>query len=122
MTRRVPADIEKIEIFPDNVYRTTLGYPLIGLGPDQVRKGILDRTLPTPHRPTPNSKYEVWTGQQILDYRAERQRIAAQELEAERKNPTPQPPQLAKVNDRPRPRKVKLRTAAKLRERERQTV
>jgi hypothetical protein len=108
MTRRKPIDVEPIEIFPDNVYRTSLSPAIFGLGFDQTRRKIRNGELPTPHRPTPTSKFEVWTGQQIIDHRIERQKIAAEELAAERANPSPQPPQLAAVKDRPRKKTKKV--------------
>jgi hypothetical protein len=107
MTQPKPTVVEHVEVHADCVYRTSLSPALFGLGYDQTRRKIISGDLPRPFHPTPTSKFQVWTGQQILDHREEMQKLAEQN--AGRKNP--QPPQLAKVNKRPRKKikKTKLR-------------
>jgi hypothetical protein len=111
MTSRKPAEITPITIYPDAVYRTTLSPAIFGLGPDQTRVKIRNRELPQPFRPTPTSRTEVWTGQQIIEHREKMKALAAEEMAAEHKNPTPQPPWLTKA--KPPVRKVKLRPPGK---------
>jgi hypothetical protein len=106
MTRPKPTEVEHIEVHADCVYRTSLSPALFGLGYDQTRRKILNGELPPPHRPTPTSKYQVWTGRQIIDHREKMQAIAAKKLQADRDKPPSQPPQLAAVKDRPR-KKIK---------------
>jgi hypothetical protein len=119
MTLPKPVLVEPVKIFPDCVYRTTLSYALFGYGAEQTRKKIRTGELPPPFQSTPTAGFEVWTGQQILDVRAEQQKAAALKLEAARKNPPQQKAAFAAVKDKPRIRKLKLRPpVAKARQRE----
>jgi len=108
------------EIRPDRVYRTTLSEELFGYGPQAAREKARNGELPLSFPLSPSSRFEVWTGQQVLDHRARMKELAEEKAKAEfaaakDQPPKPQPAGLAAAQ---KIKKVKLRPPAKLRQRE----
>jgi len=93
------------KIDPDRVYRTNLSPQLFGYGPQRTRDLIKLRQLPPPFPLNAESTALAWTGRQILDYRAQMQKLAAEKLEAAIAAPKQEQPKalVGKV------KKVKLR-------------
>ena len=104
MTRKV--SIESIgEILLDRIYRTTLAAMIFGYAPQRARDLEKSGQLPPSFPLSPSSKFRAWTGQQILDHRAEMRKLAEQKAKAEReRSPQPQPAAL-----QPKIKKLKLR-------------
>lgn len=107
-------------IKPDQIYRTTLSPAIFGLGPqatvDKVKSGELPPSFPL----SASSRFRAWTGQQILDHRAEMQKLATEEAAraaavAKDQPPNSQPAGLAAAQ---KIKKQKLRPPAKQRQRE----
>jgi hypothetical protein len=102
-------------IQPDQIYRTTLSQQIFGYGPQATRDKIRNGELPLPHPLSSSARTEAWTGQQILDHRANMKLLAEEKAKAElaadgTKKPQLQPPQLAAAQ---KIKKVKLRPPAK---------
>jgi hypothetical protein len=104
MTRK--SSIEEIgEILPDRIYRTSQAATIFGYGPQRARDLEKSGDLPPSFPLSPASKFRAWTGAQILQHREEMRKLAAANLEVERKRaPEAQPPAL-----QPKIKKMKLR-------------
>jgi hypothetical protein len=102
-------------IKPDQIYRTTLSPAIFGLGPqatvDKVKSGELPPSFPL----SASSRFRAWTGQQILDHRANMMKAVAEEKAlAAAKDRQPQPAGLAAAQKKIK--KQKLRPPARQRE------
>jgi hypothetical protein len=106
MTRKV--SIESIdEILPDRIYRTSLAEMVFGYAPQRARDLEKCGQLPPSFPLSPSSKFRAWTGQQILDHRAQMRKLAEANAKVERERPAqPQPQPLAL---QPKIKKQKLR-------------
>jgi hypothetical protein len=103
MTRR-KLEVELIgDIQPDQIYRTTLSSIIFGYGPQATRDKIRNGDLPMPFPLSPTSRFEAWTGRQIIEHRAQMQALAAEKVKAiaDNKRPRPQPRALRKMKRRP---------------------
>jgi hypothetical protein len=97
------------DINPSQIYPTTLGPAIWGLGWQAVRNKIRAGQLPRPSPLTPGSNREGWFGSQILEHRAKMQALAEQKAATNAARPKqPQPTAFKK-----KIKKVKLRTAAR---------
>jgi hypothetical protein len=105
MTRRRKEIPLLEEIRPDQLYRTTLSPAIFNLGWQACANAVKAGKLPRPFPLTPGSRYQAWTGQQILDHR-ERMRILAEEKAAA---DAARPPQSQPAGFKKRVKKVKLR-------------
>ena len=72
------------EILPDQIYRVSLSPAIFGYGSESTKAKIRSGELPPPFPLSPSSRFEAWTGRQILDHRARMSTLAAQRIEAER--------------------------------------
>jgi hypothetical protein len=118
MTRRKREIPLLEEIRPDQLYRTTLAPAIFSLGWQACKNKIRSGELPRPFPLTPGSKYEAWTGAQILAHRKDMQALA--EVKAVTDAARPKQSQPAGFKKKPRPpvtapkiKKTKLRTAAR---------
>jgi hypothetical protein len=119
MTKRKRNDLVLIgDIQPGQSYRTTLSPVIFGVGWQSMKDKIKAGELPTPFRLSPSSRFEAWTGQQIIDHREKMQKIAVAELEAERAATAAVQPQPKALADAVKIRKQKLRPPAKSQQRE----
>jgi hypothetical protein len=103
VTRR-KLEVELIgDIQPDQIYRTTLSSTIFGYGPQATRDKIRNGDLPMPFPLSPTSRFEAWTGRQIIEHRAQMQALAAEKVKAiaDNKRPRPQPRALRKMKKRP---------------------
>ena len=92
------------EIHPDQFYRTILSPALWGIGWQAVQNKVRSGELPPPF-----GEPAGWTGRQILDWRADQQKRAAEKLEARRKaEKQPQPAAFKK-----KIKKIKLRAPSR---------
>jgi hypothetical protein len=95
MTRR-KIEVELIgDIQPDRIYRTTLSSAIFGYGPQATRDKIRSGDLPMPFPLSPTSRFEAWTGRQIIEHRAQMQALAAEKAKAIADSKRPQPRPLA---------------------------
>jgi hypothetical protein len=119
MTKR-KGNVELIgKIQPDQSYRTTLSPAIFNLGPQATRDKIKNGELPRPFPLSPSSRFEAWTGQQILDHRARMQVLAEEKAAAERAaEKQPQPKALAQAAAKIR--KIKLKPPVDKARRQRQ--
>jgi hypothetical protein len=102
------------KIDPAGFYRTTLSEEIFGLGPQATADNEEAGDIPPSSPISPSSRFRGWYGQQILDHRANMQKLAAEQLEAKRAAADQlQPKALA---DAVKIRKQKLRPPAKQRE------
>jgi hypothetical protein len=103
------------EIRPDQLYRTTLAPAIFSLGWQACKNKIRSGDLPRPFPLTPGSKYEAWTGQQILDHRRDMQALAEAKAVTDAARPRQSQPAGFKKKPVPAPKikKIKLRTAAR---------
>jgi hypothetical protein len=87
------------DIQPDRIYRTTLSSTIFGYGPQATRDKIRNGELPMPFPLSPTSRFEAWTGRQIIEHRAQMQALAADKAKAfaDSKRPRPQPRALRKM-------------------------
>jgi hypothetical protein len=60
------------DLHPRGIYRKETGPKWFGLGPTQIDEGIKTGKIPRPFALTEGGKAKGWTGQQIIDYQAER--------------------------------------------------
>jgi predicted DNA-binding transcriptional regulator AlpA len=79
--KRVVAD--PTPIHPNFIYRMIDGQKFFGYKPTQINELIANGTIPTPLALSEGGRARGWTGQQILDWQAERAEKAAAE-QAER--------------------------------------
>jgi hypothetical protein len=106
MTKRKEV-IESIRaIIPDQIYRVTLSPAIFGLGSQATRDKIRTGELPLPAPLSPSSRFEAWTGQQILDHRAAMRKQAEEKAKTLRERPPQKQPPL-KI------KKMKLRKPAR---------
>jgi hypothetical protein len=86
-------------IQPVQIYRTTLSSTIFGYGPQATRDKIRNGELPMPFPLSPTSRFEAWTGRQIIEHRAQMQALATEKAKAiaDRKRPRLQPPALQKM-------------------------
>ena len=101
MTKRKVA--ESIgEIQSDRIYRTTLSPAIFGYGPQATRDKIRNGELPMPFPLSPTSRFEAWTGAQILEHRARMRALAeakAKAIAEANKLPRSQPSALAEASN-----------------------
>jgi hypothetical protein len=92
MTKPKP-NLEPIgEILPGMLYRTTLCPVIFGYGPQRRDDLIEKEELPRPAPLSKSSRFEYWTGQQILDHRAAMRKLAEEKAAADKLRPAqPQP-------------------------------
>jgi len=104
MTRK--AVIESIGgIRADQIYRTNLAPTIFGYGVERARTLEKSGQLPPSFPLSASSKYRAWTGQQILDHRADMRELAEANAKALReRSPQAQPAAL-----QPKIKKQKLR-------------
>ena len=99
MTKR-KIEVEPIgDIQPDRIYRTTLSSAIFGYGPQATRNKIRNGELPMPFPLSPTSRFEAWTGRQIIEHRAQMQALAAEKAKAivDSKRLRPRPLALRKI-------------------------
>jgi hypothetical protein len=101
------------EIQPDQFYRTVLAPALFGIGWQSTKNKIRSGDLPAPF-----GSPEGWTGRQILDWRAEQQRLAAEKLAARRSAEKQSQPKNF-IGAKQKTRKRKLQSPVKSRQRQR---
>jgi hypothetical protein len=83
MTKPRPKSAELIgSIQPDVFYRTNLSPQIFGYGPEATRAKIRSGELPMPL--SASSRFEAWTGQQILKHREDMLKIAVEKSKVER--------------------------------------
>jgi hypothetical protein len=108
-------------INPDQLYRTTLAPAIFNLGWQACKNKIKSGDLPRPSPLTPGSKYEAWTGQQILDHRKDMQALAEQKAPVDAARPKQEQPvgfkRAAKAAPATKIKKTKLRTDQTLKKR-----
>jgi len=98
MTRRKLEVELNGDIQPDRIYRTTLSPAIFGYGPQATRDKIRNGDLPTPFPLSPTSRFEAWTGRQIIEHRAQMQALAAEKAKAiADRRPRPRPLALRKM-------------------------
>jgi hypothetical protein len=87
------------DIQPDRIYRTTLSSAIFGYGPQATSDKIRNGELPMPFPLSPTSRFQAWTGRQIIAHRAQMQALAAEKAKAivDSKRPRPQPPAVRKT-------------------------
>jgi hypothetical protein len=108
MTKRKASAEEIGEIWPDRLYRVNLSPAIFGYGPQATREKIRNGELPVPFPLSLTSRFEAWTGEQILDHRATMRVFAVEKAEAARAaEKQPQPKHLAQAATKIR--KTKLR-------------
>jgi hypothetical protein len=108
MTRK--ATVESIgAILPDAIYRTSLAPTIFGYGPQRARDLEKSGQLPPSFPLSPKSKYRAWTGQQILDHRADMRKQAEETAKAVRDRPKQEQPKALQ----PKIKKLKLRKPAR---------
>jgi ParB-like nuclease family protein len=96
------------EIQPDQVYRVDQSSAIFGYGPQSIRNKIKNGQLPQPAPLSASSRFLCWTGQQVLDHRAQMRELAEQRAKADRDRPVqPQPLAL-----QPKIKKLKKATSA----------
>ena len=96
--RKIEAELNG-DIQRDRIYRTTLSSAIFGYGPQATRDKIRNGELPMPFPLSPTSRFEAWTGSQIIEHRAQMQALAAEKAKAvtDNKRPRPQPRALRKM-------------------------
>jgi hypothetical protein len=82
MTRRKTEVALIGDIQPDQIYRTTLSSTVFGYGPQATRDKIRNGELPRPFPLSPTSRFEAWTGRQIIEHRAQMHALAAEKAKA----------------------------------------
>jgi hypothetical protein len=92
-------------INPDQLYRTTLSVAIFNLGWQATKNKIKGGELPRPSPIFEGSKYEAWTGQQILDHRRDMRALAEQKAAIDAARPKQSQPAAFKR------KKLKLRTS-----------
>jgi hypothetical protein len=101
------------DINPSQIYPTTLGPAIWGLGWQATKNKVKSGALPRPSPLTPGSNREGWTGSQILEHRARMQALAEQNAAADAARPKQeQPPGFKR-----KVKKTKLRTDQTLKKR-----
>jgi hypothetical protein len=92
MTRRRKA-VELLEIIhPDQLYRTTYSPAIFDLGWQAAKNKIRSGDLPRPMPLTPGSKFEAWTGRQILEHREKMRALAEAKAAADVARPVQKQP------------------------------
>jgi hypothetical protein len=98
------------EILPDAIYRTSQSPSIFGYGPQRTKELIRKQELPLPAPLTPSSRFEFWTGAQILAHRANMRKLAEEKAKAERNRPKQEQPKALQ----PKIKKLKLRPPNKV--------
>jgi hypothetical protein len=97
------------EIRPDQLYRTTLAPAIFSLGWQACKNQIKAGKLPRPFPLSEGSKYEAWSGRQILEHREKMQALAEQKAVTDAARPKQSQP----AGFKKKVKKLKLRTAAR---------
>jgi hypothetical protein len=109
MTKRKDSSELIGAILPDQIYRTTLSPAIFGYGTQRTRDLIREQKLPLPAPLTPGSRFEFWTGAQILQHRADMRKLAEEKAKADRARP----PQEQPLALQPKTKKLKLRPSGR---------